>query len=85
MIKFLCEVGVDVTQIDHLKQSPLYYTCRDGKVKLCQFLLEQGVNVNLIDIYGQNAIYYAVNLGHIDVVRLLKAYGSDHDYKDENG
>jgi len=48
-------------------------------------LIEQGVDVNAVDIYGQNAIYYAVNLGHIDVVKLLKCYGSDHDYKDENG
>lgn len=84
MIKVLIQYGVDVTQKDNLKQSPLYYTARDGKIKLCQFLIEQGIQVNEIDIYGQNGIYYAVNLGHLECVRLLKAYGSDHDHIDEN-
>ena len=52
MIQILCELGVDVTQIDSLKQSPLFYTSRDGKIKLSQFLIEQGSEVNQIDIYG---------------------------------
>ena len=30
----LIESGVDVFQKDSLKQTPLFYTCRDGKIKL---------------------------------------------------
>ena len=30
----LIESGVDVFQKDNLKQTPLFYTCRDGKIKL---------------------------------------------------
>ena len=35
MLKYLCELGVDCSQMDNLKQTTLFYTARDGKIKLC--------------------------------------------------
>ena len=43
------------------------------------------MNINTIDTYGQNPIYYAVSMGHLEICKLLKAYGSYHDYVDKNG
>jgi ankyrin repeat protein len=63
MMTVLIQMGVDLFQKDNLKQTSLYYACRDGKCKVIQFLVEQGIRVNDKDTYGQNAIYYAVNLG----------------------
>jgi ankyrin repeat protein len=51
-MQILLESGVDMFQKDNLKQTPLFYTCRDGKIKLAQFLIEQGLQVNDIDTYG---------------------------------
>ena len=82
-MQILLESGVDMFQKDNLKQTPLFYTCRDGKIKLAQLLVEQGLQVNDIDTYGQNAFFYAVNLGHLEVAKLLKSYGSDHDHIDD--
>ena len=79
----LIESGVDLFQKDNLKQTPLFYACRDGKPKLVQFLVEQGLPVSDLDTYGQNAFFYAVNLGHLDVCKLMKSYGSDHDHVDD--
>jgi len=45
-------LGVDLHQKDNLKQTPLYYACRDGKTKVIQFLVEQGIKVNDKDTYG---------------------------------
>lgn len=48
----LIESGVDLHQRDNLKQTPLFYACRDGKIKLVQFLIDQGLKVHEIDTYG---------------------------------
>ena len=85
MTRVMLQLGVDIHQKDNLKQTPLYYSARDGKIKLIQFHLAQGLMVNEVDTYGQNAIYYAVNLGKLEACKLMKAYGSDHDMVDENG
>jgi ankyrin repeat protein len=48
----LIESGVDLFQKDNLKQTPLFYAARDGKIKLVQFFVEQGIKVSEIDTYG---------------------------------
>ena len=83
MMTFLLKYGVDPLYRDSLKQTPLYYSSRDGLNKVCQFLIDQGVDVNNIDTYGQNPIFYAVSNGHLDTCKLLKENGSNHDIADE--
>ena len=61
MITILVQLGVDLYQKDNLKQTPLFYASRDGKVKVMQLLLENGMQVNDFDTYGQNPIYYSVS------------------------
>lgn len=48
----LIENGVDPYHRDSLKQSPMFYAARDGKLKIIQFLIDQDLSVNDIDIYG---------------------------------
>lgn len=79
------ENGVDILIKDRLKQTPMYYAARDGKIEVIKFLMCQGVNIDNIDIYGQNAIYYAISRGHLDICRLMKQYGSNHDMADQIG
>ena len=40
MIEILIKLGVDFAQKDNLKQSPLFYAAKDGKLKLIQFMIE---------------------------------------------
>lgn len=52
MANVLEGMGVDIFQKDNLKQTPLYYAAREGKLKVIQHFIEKGVKVNSIDCYG---------------------------------
>ena len=83
MIKMLVSLGVDPKREDTLKQSPLFYACREGLSSVIDFLLTEGGNqVNRQDKYGQTPIYYAVREGRVDIVRQLIGYGADYDICD---
>jgi ankyrin repeat protein len=40
MLSYLIENGVDPMQRDNLKQTPVFYAARDGKVNVLQFLID---------------------------------------------
>ena len=47
MIKVLAEMGSDPIQPDVLKQTPLFYACREGNTEAINFLIsERKDNVN---------------------------------------
>ncbi len=52
MATLLIQMGVEPEKKDLLKQTPLYYASRDGKLLLIKFLIDQGLNVNDFDTYG---------------------------------
>ena len=83
MIKVLAEMGVSPCTDDTLKQTPLFYACRDGNNLAVQYLIEEGKdNVNRQDKYGQTPIYYAVREGHIATTQLLIDLGALIDQSD---
>lgn len=81
----LIQKGIDPCHKDNLKQTPLYYAARDGKLKVAKFLIDQGLMPCHVDTYGQDPIYYAVSMGHLEMCKLLVEHGSRHDHRDENG
>ena len=82
MIKVLTELGVDPTREDTLKQTPLFYLCREGNAPAIDFLLARGDNVSRQDRYGQTPIYYAVREGHIRTAQQLIEKGAAFDHAD---
>ena len=80
MIKVLIELGVDSKKEDTLKQTPLFYACRQGNAAAIEyFITEGGDNVNRQDMYGQTPIYYACREGHVKTVQQLVELGGEYD------
>jgi len=53
MIKVLIELGVDPKKEDTLKQTPLFYACRQGNAAAIEYFITEGKdNVNRQDMYG---------------------------------
>lgn len=83
MIKVLAEMGSDPVQPDVLKQTPLFYACREGNLEVISYLInERKDNVNRQDKYGQTPIYYAVREGHIRTTQHLIDLGAEFDHAD---
>jgi ankyrin repeat protein len=85
IFEFLVAQGVDPLYRDTLKQTALYYACREQQYTLIKELLAAGCQVNNRDEYGQTPIYYACREGHIEVVRLLLQNGADVNNSDMHG
>ena len=50
-LEFL-QMGAKANYVDSLGQTPLFYVCRDGRIKLAQLLVQHGCDVNHLDTYG---------------------------------
>ena len=86
IFKYLKSKEVDPGLKDILKQTCLYYTCREGKNLCSKYLVEEcGLNVNEIDIYGQTPIYYCVRDNKIETVKLMIELGTNINIEDEYG
>lgn len=51
MLQILIDHGVNLRFKDHMKQTIMFYTARDGKAKVLEFLFTQGLEINESDIY----------------------------------
>lgn len=76
--KFLIEeCNTPVNEKDIYGQHPIYYSCREGKLDVCQLLLDKGADINMEDKYGQSCLYYAIRQGHYEIVEFLIKNGID--------
>ncbi|CAD8132637.1 unnamed protein product [Paramecium octaurelia] len=77
LLKYLCELGANIHYKDNLKQSILFYICRDGRTKLFDYLVSQGINISDTDSYGQTPLFYASRENRIDIISRFIKLGSD--------
>jgi ankyrin repeat protein len=84
-MKYFVEQGVDAAQKDKILQTPLYYTCREGKYHCSKFLLDNGCPINHTDMYSQTPIYYAARENKLNVLQLLVERGADANVEDKYG
>lgn len=83
MIQLLVQMGADPVREDSLKQTPLFYACREGNTKAIAFLISDGRdNINRQDKYGQTPIYYCIREGHIHTTQQLIDLGAMFDHCD---
>jgi ankyrin repeat protein len=86
IFKYLKSKEVNPGLKDILKQTCLYYTCREGKNLCSKYLVEEcGLNANEIDVYGQTPIYYCVRDNKIETVKLMIELGTNINIEDEYG
>ena len=77
----LAEMGVEGVKEDSLKQTPIFYACREGNNAAIQYLVDVCKDyVNRQDKYGQTPVYYAAREGHIGTIKLLIELGADIDH-----
>ncbi|CAD8165071.1 unnamed protein product [Paramecium octaurelia] len=77
-LSLLTDFRVNLNFKDSLKQSILFYICRDGKLKLLDFVLSQNaVNINDQDQYGQTPLFYAARDNKVDIVTRLVQVGAN--------
>ncbi|CAK73818.1 unnamed protein product (macronuclear) [Paramecium tetraurelia] len=77
-LSLLTDFRVNLNFKDSLKQSILFYICRDGKLKLLDFVLSQNaVNINDQDQYGQTPLFYAARDNKVDIVTRLVKVGAN--------
>ncbi|CAD8144945.1 unnamed protein product [Paramecium octaurelia] len=77
LLRLLCELGANVNYKDNLKQSILFYVCRDGKTKLFDYLISQGINISDPDSYGQTPLFYASRENRVDIIQKFIRLGVD--------
>ena len=83
MIKMLTDLGVDGAKEDSLKQTPIFYACREGNNEAIRYLVDGCKDyVNRQDKYGQTCVYYAAREGHVSTIKLLIDLGADIDHAD---
>jgi len=52
MIDWLVEKGCPINFMDMIGQTCLFYTARDGRLKLIEHLIKKGIDLNTLDTYG---------------------------------
>ncbi len=67
---------MNVNHKDKVKETPLFYAAREGKVECCRLLLNNGADVNVVDDRKQTALYFAKKFNHEKVINLLIEYGA---------
>ncbi|CAD8053692.1 unnamed protein product [Paramecium sonneborni] len=77
LLKYLCELGANINYKDNLKQSILFYVCRDGRTKLFDYLVSQGINISDTDSYGQTPLFYSSRENRVDIIARFIKLGSD--------
>ncbi|CAD8061675.1 unnamed protein product [Paramecium sonneborni] len=77
LLKYLCELGANINYKDNLKQSILFYVCRDGRTKLFDYLVSQGINISDTDSYGQTPLFYSSRENRVDIISRFIKLGSD--------
>lgn len=86
MIKFLCEVKVDITYEDPLGQTALHKACICGSNDLVEYLLNTGrISVDAPDKSQRTPLYFAAERGHIDIVHRLLQHGANKNSLDRRG
>jgi ankyrin repeat protein len=65
LTKYLLDQNLLSIELDKMRQTPLYYTARDGNYITSQLLLDRGSNVDNEDIYKQTPMFYAARLSII--------------------
>lgn len=53
----------DVNVIDQRRNTPLFYACYNGNVRMCQFLCEKGANLNEICSKNDTPLHMAFKSG----------------------
>jgi len=61
---------------DYDGQTPLFYSCIEGKTNIVKLFIALGANINVVDRFGHTPIYYAQKNSHKKIVKFLKKSGA---------
>ncbi|KYN99481.1 putative ankyrin-repeat protein, partial [Plasmodium gaboni] len=71
----------DYVQPPH-NRTALWYSCRNGSLKMARLILKKGSNINHKDSKGMSPLHICVKYGHINIAKFLIENKADIDIKD---
>ncbi|SOV22829.1 ankyrin-repeat protein, putative [Plasmodium sp. DRC-Itaito] len=74
----------DYVQPPH-NRTALWYSCRNGSLKMARLILKKGSNINHKDSKGMSPLHICVKYGHINIAKFLIENKADIDIKDNEG
>ena len=67
----------DVNIIDELKNTPIYYACKNGNLEITKYLIKHGSLINEYCQLGNTPMHMAFKSGNIELITYLKPQGAD--------
>ena len=77
--------GVPIDEVDHMKQTPLYYACERGYTKIVKLLLESGACPHTNDSNETSPLWIASKQGHAGIVLMLLSEKVDPNGRARDG
>ena len=81
-MRYYYENAADFNAADDIKQSPIFYASREGRIEFLNEFIKLGANPNHKDSIGQTPLFYAARQGHLEVCKLLVENGCTINHKD---
>ncbi|KAM3131429.1 hypothetical protein pb186bvf_016501 [Paramecium bursaria] len=84
ILQMLYEHGANFNFKDNLRQTILFFICRDGRTRIFDYLLQKGNNLNINDqdSNGQTPLFYASRDNRIEIIRKMIEHNVDLNHVD---
>lgn len=78
-INYLSSIGVDLSQGDYDRRTPLHIAVRSGSFEVVKLLISLGARIDALDRWGSTPLNYAVY--NVDMFNLLLSMGAHKGFQ----
>jgi ankyrin repeat protein len=84
-LRLLIESNADLEAKDDLDRTPLFGSCKYGRIECLKVLIEAKADLNSVCVRGQTGFHVACENGHTECLRLLVENKAGLDFTDDGG
>ncbi|XP_063921637.1 putative ankyrin repeat protein RF_0381 [Zophobas morio] len=85
LVNRLLTLGADVNKSNFMDETPVYFACSKGKLKLAKLLVEKGADLRVKDSKSKSLLHIAVEKSNLELCRFLIERGLDVNSQDHDG